>query len=120
MLLGLLALGGATVIICLGKSIAVLAIGRVLQGISASVPWVVGLSLLVDTVGPDGVGQAMGYVGLSMSMAMLVAPLLGGVVFAEVRNLGRTSPCRFLICLNGVEVVCPDFASGAISCSAKI
>lgn len=83
MLLGLIALGGATVIICLGKSIAVLAIGRVLQGISASVPWVVGLSLMVDTVGSEGIGQAMGYVGLSMSMAMLVAPLLGGIVFAE-------------------------------------
>lgn len=83
MLLGLVALGGATVIICLGKSIAVLAIGRVLQGISASVPWVVGLSLIVDTVGSEGVGQAMGYVGLSMSLAMLVAPLLGGIVFAE-------------------------------------
>lgn len=82
MLLGLLALGGATVILCVGNSIAVLAVGRFLQGISAAVPWVVGLALLVDTVGPDEVGQVMGYVGLSMSLAMLVAPLLGGIVFA--------------------------------------
>jgi MFS family permease len=57
--------------------------GRVLQGASAAVVWVVGLALLVDTVGPDEIGQAMGYVGLSMSLALLVAPLLGGVVFAN-------------------------------------
>lgn len=82
LLLGLLALGGSTVLLCIGSSIGVLAAGRVLQGISAAVVWVVGLALLVDTVGPDGVGQAMGYVGLSMSLAILVAPLLGGIVFA--------------------------------------
>jgi len=83
MIVGLFLLGGATVILCLARSIAVLAVGRVLQGISASVPWVVGLALIVDTVGPDGVGQAMGYVGLSLSFAMLLAPLLGGVVFHQ-------------------------------------
>ena len=82
LLLGLLALGGATVMLCIGNSIAVLAAGRVLQGFSAAVVWIVGLALLVDTVGPDDIGQAMGYVGLSMSLAILLAPLLGGVVFA--------------------------------------
>lgn len=82
LILGLFALGGATILLCIGDSIGVLAAGRVLQGISAAVVWVVGLALLVDTVGPEGVGQAMGYVGLSMSLAILVAPLLGGIVFA--------------------------------------
>jgi len=82
LLLGLLALGGATVMLCIGNSIGVLAAGRVLQGISAAVVWVVGLALMVDTVGPEEIGQAMGYVGLSMSLAILLAPLLGGVVFA--------------------------------------
>lgn len=81
LLLGLLALGASTAMLCVGSSIGVLAAGRVLQGISAAVVWVVGLALLVDTVGPDEVGQAMGYVGLSMSLGMLVAPLLGGIVF---------------------------------------
>ncbi|KAI7586447.1 hypothetical protein KC316_g5588 [Hortaea werneckii] len=67
--------------LCVGDSIGILAAGRVLQGISAAVVWVVGLALLVDTVGPDGIGQAMGYVGMSMSLAILLAPLLGGIVF---------------------------------------
>ncbi|KAI6802253.1 MFS general substrate transporter [Hortaea werneckii] len=81
LMLGLLALGGSTAMLCVGDSIGILAAGRVLQGISAAVVWVVGLALLVDTVGPDGVGQAMGYVGMSMCLAILVAPLLGGIVF---------------------------------------
>lgn len=83
MILGLLALAGSTVMLCVGSNIGILAGGRVLQGISAAVVWVVGLALLVDTVGPDEVGQAMGYMGVSMSLAMLLAPLLGGVVFAQ-------------------------------------
>lgn len=80
-MLGLLALGGSTAMLCVGDSIGILAAGRVLQGISAAVVWVVGLALLVDTVGPNGIGQAMGYVGMSMSLAILLAPLLGGIVF---------------------------------------
>lgn len=83
MIAGLLALAGATVILCVGTSIAVLAVGRALQGISAAVSWVVGLALLVDTCGPEGVGQAMGYVSLSLSLGLLVGPLLGGIVFAN-------------------------------------
>lgn len=77
-LIGLALLGGSTVMLCLGNSIALFAAGRVLQGASAAVVWVVGLALLVDTVGPDDVGAAMGYTGLSLSLAILVAPLLGG------------------------------------------
>jgi len=83
LLVGLGALGGSTLLLCLGKSIAVLVLGRVLQGVSAAVVWTVGLALLVDTVGHGTVGQAMGYVAMAMSVAVLVAPLLGGVVYAR-------------------------------------
>lgn len=69
--------------LCVADSIGLFAAGRVLQGASAAVVWVVGLALLVDTVGPDEIGVAMGYVGLSMSLAILMAPLLGGIVFAN-------------------------------------
>lgn len=83
MLLGLVALLGSTMMLCFGRSICVLAMGRVLQGISGAIVWVVGLALLVDTVGVDGIGEAMGYVGLGLSLATLLAPLLGGIVFAK-------------------------------------
>ncbi|KAF2169394.1 hypothetical protein M409DRAFT_20614 [Zasmidium cellare ATCC 36951] len=82
-MIGLVILGGSTAMLCVADSIGLFAAGRVLQGASAAVVWVVGLALLVDTVGPDEIGAAMGYVGLSMSLAILLAPLLGGIVFAN-------------------------------------
>lgn len=81
LILGLLALGGSTAMLCVGSSIGVLCAGRAIQGLSAAVVWTVGLALIVDTVESEEIGQVMGYVGLSMTMSMLVAPLLGGVVF---------------------------------------
>ena len=69
--------------LCVGNSVGILVTGRVLQGLSAAVVWTVGLALLVDTVGQKDIGQMMGYVSMSMSLAILVAPLLGGVVYAK-------------------------------------
>ncbi|KAE9993815.1 hypothetical protein EG327_003065 [Venturia inaequalis] len=83
MLVGLLALGGATVMLNFGPNIAVLILARILQGMSAAVVWVVGLALLADTVDESEVGQTMGYVFTAMSIATLLGPLLGGVVFEK-------------------------------------
>ena len=69
--------------LCVGNSVGILVTGRLLQGLSAAVVWTVGLALLVDTVGQKDIGQMMGYVSMSMSLAILVAPLLGGVVYAR-------------------------------------
>ena len=83
LLVGLLTLGGATILLCLGSSIGVLVTGRLLQGFSAAIVWTVGLALLVDTVGQKDVGMVMGHVFLAMSLAYLIAPLLGGIVYAQ-------------------------------------
>ena len=83
LLFGLLALSGATLLLCLGTSVVLLIIGRLLQGISAAIVWTVGLALLVDTAGQEEIGQVMGYVSIAMSVAVLLAPLLGGVVYAK-------------------------------------
>jgi len=81
LLIGLLALAGSTVILCLARTIALLVLGRILQGISAAIVWTVGQALLVDTVGQKDIGQILGYVSISMSVGILLAPLLGGVVY---------------------------------------
>jgi MFS family permease len=52
-----------------------------LQGFSAAVVWTVGLALLVDTVGHEHIGKAMGYVFIALSLAFPIAPILGGVVY---------------------------------------
>ncbi|KAI9055526.1 hypothetical protein LZ554_000474 [Drepanopeziza brunnea f. sp. 'monogermtubi'] len=83
LLLGLWALGGATVMLCLARTVALLIAGRILQGCSAAVVWTVGQALLVDTVGQKDIGQMLGYVGISMSLGILLAPLLGGIVYEK-------------------------------------
>ncbi len=83
LLVGLLVLGGATVMLCIGTSIPVLVVGRLLQGLSAAVVWTAGLSLLVDTVGPAEIGQTMGMISIAYSAAIVAGPLLGGVVYAR-------------------------------------
>jgi MFS family permease len=81
LLLGLIALTGATVMLNVANSVALFIVGRLLQGISAAVVWVVGLALLVDTVDQNSLGQYMGYVSLGMSLGIMIAPVLGGVLF---------------------------------------
>ncbi|KAI0813279.1 MFS transporter-like protein [Xylaria sp. FL0064] len=80
LLLGLVALAGLTFLLAFGNSVGLFILGRVLQGLSAAVVWSVGCALLVDTMG-SSVGVAMGYVNISMSIALLLAPIIGGVVY---------------------------------------
>ena len=81
LLAGLLLLAGATLMLMLGRSVAVLVAGRLLQGLSAGVVWVAGLAVLADTTGSDDIGETMGIVSLAYSLGILIAPLLGGVVY---------------------------------------
>ena len=67
-LLGLIMLALATVLLAVGQSIAVLTIARFLQGASSGVVWTVGLALLVETVGPENLGKAIGSVWMSSSI----------------------------------------------------
>jgi MFS family permease len=81
LLLGLLALAGATLMLCLARTVALLVVGRLLQGFSVAIVWVVGMALLVDTVGEKEIGETLGWVSISMSVGILLAPLLGGIVY---------------------------------------
>ncbi|KAH7351105.1 MFS transporter-like protein [Rhexocercosporidium sp. MPI-PUGE-AT-0058] len=81
LLIGLLALLGATIMLCLARTVALLIVGRILQGLSAAIVWTVGKALLVDTIGQKDIGQILGYVSISMSVGILLAPLLGGIVY---------------------------------------
>ena len=46
--------------------------------------WVVCLALLSDTAGKAGIGQAVGMIGIPMSVGPIAGPLLGGVIYAQV------------------------------------
>ncbi|KAJ5119484.1 hypothetical protein N7448_010153 [Penicillium atrosanguineum] len=80
-LLGLVALGVATALLCAGTNIGLWIAGRIFQGAAAAVVWAVGMALMVDTVGKDGFGQAVGYVSMAVSFGTVAGPLLGGVLY---------------------------------------
>lgn len=83
LLIGLFALAASTLLLCLGQTIALLVLGRILQGFSAAIVWSVGLALLADTFG-DKIGTAMGYSSIAMSFGLLVSPSIGGAVYNNV------------------------------------
>lgn len=97
---GLCILLGSTVMFCLGRSIAVLVVARLLQGASAGVVWTVALALLSDTVGKDQSGQALGFVAASYSVGTLIAPMLGGIVYREGGYFEVFSMMFALICVD--------------------
>lgn len=61
-LCGLAALLAATLMLALGRNIAMLVVARILQGTSAAVVWTVGLAMVLDTVGPNHLGKVIGSV----------------------------------------------------------
>ncbi|KAL4759979.1 MFS transporter [Aspergillus foveolatus] len=81
LILGLVALGASTALLCVGTHIGLWIAGRLCQGVSAAVVWTVGCALLVDTVDKDGLGQALGYIGMGMTFGAMGGPLLGGVLY---------------------------------------
>lgn len=100
LLIGLFALAGSTIMLCLARTVALLIVGRILQGFSGAIVWTVGQALLVDTVGQKEIGQMMGWLGLSMSLGVLVAPFLGGVVYENAGYYPVYYICFGLIALD--------------------
>ncbi|GKZ34894.1 hypothetical protein AbraIFM66950_005291 [Aspergillus brasiliensis] len=83
-LIGLLALAGTTIVFWFAETVSALVIARSLQGLSAAVVWTVGLALVVDTVGKDQVGAAMGYVSMALTVGTVFGPFIGGVMLSRV------------------------------------
>ncbi|KAK8050552.1 hypothetical protein PG994_012282 [Apiospora phragmitis] len=80
LLLGLVALAASTLLLCFGRAVGLLVLGRLLQGVAAGIVWSVGCALLVDTL-DTAIGVAIGYVGIAMSVGLIVAPIVGGAVY---------------------------------------
>ncbi|KAL2038085.1 hypothetical protein N7G274_009032 [Stereocaulon virgatum] len=80
-LVGLVALAFATLAFSLGHSTVVLFVGRLIQGASSAAVHTVGMAILADTVGQDGIGPAMGFVGMSIALGVVLGPILGGILY---------------------------------------
>lgn len=70
----------STILFCLGKSVAIFVIARILQGVSSAITWTAALTLLADNIGQTGLGKAMGICSVGMNGALLLAPITGGLV----------------------------------------
>ena len=101
-LLCLLCLTSATALLAVGTNVGLWVAGRLLQGVSAGMLWVVCLALLTDTVGPAGIGQAVGVIGIPVSIGPIVGPLLGGVIYAHG---GYYAVFGLMFALLGVDAV---------------
>jgi MFS family permease len=101
-LLCLVCLTGATALLAIGTNVGLWVAGRILQGASAGMLWVVCLALLTDTVGLAGIGQAVGVIGVPMSIGPIVGPLLGGVVYAQG---GYYAVFALMFAMLGVDLV---------------
>ncbi|KAI9369318.1 major facilitator superfamily domain-containing protein [Aspergillus egyptiacus] len=82
-LIGLLALGGSTVMFWFAHTLSALVVARLLQGISAAVVWTVGMALVVDTVGKEEVGASMGIVSMAMTVGTVSGPFIGGFMLSK-------------------------------------
>lgn len=101
-LVGLVLLAAATALLCIGTNIGLWIAGRLFQGAAAAVVWTVGIALLVDTVGREGLGQAVGYVSMSISIGTLGGPLLGGVLY---QHCGYYSVFGLAFGLIGIDIL---------------
>lgn len=84
-LVGLVALLLATGMLFVGRTVAVLALARVLQGMSAAFVWTIGLALCMDTVGAENLGKTIG----SVSVTVFAFGSLRPVVMADRFVSGR-------------------------------
>lgn len=50
---------------------------------SAGMIWSVGLALVIDTVDSKHTGEAMGWISTGLSLGLLIAPSVGGIVYGK-------------------------------------
>lgn len=89
LLIGMLALAGATVLFAVASSFWLLLLGRVLQGLAAGMAWVASLSLIAAAVPMKKRGRAIGIAMSMVSVGILVGPPVGGLI---VENFGPVVP----------------------------
>ncbi|KAG5977576.1 hypothetical protein E4U55_006639 [Claviceps digitariae] len=102
MLIGLMLLISATFLLCFMKNVAMMIVGRILQGMTSALTWSVGLALVVDTVPRERIGQGMGWIGIALSLGTLSSPSLGGIVYGKGGYYEVWAMCFAMIAVDAV------------------
>jgi len=89
---GLVTLLASQIMLMESPAYWLMCLARVLQGISSSVVWVVGLALLADTVPEKKIGRQLGFSMMGLSIGLVVGPPVGGALYS---NIGFRAPFIF-------------------------
>lgn len=101
-LLGLIILGGATLLFSLTTSLPLIVLARILQGFSTAIVFTIGFSLMLDSVGNERIGHAVGFTSMSLSMGLLGGPIVGGFIYDSAGYFAVFIPAFVLI---AVEII---------------
>ncbi|KAF8592002.1 MFS general substrate transporter [Ramaria rubella] len=94
LLIGLFTLIGAQVMFMLAPFYWLMALARIIQGVSSTFVWTVGLALLCDTTPEARIGQQLGLAMAGLSAGVVLAPPIGGALY---QRLGFNAPFIFSI-----------------------
>lgn len=95
-----------------GRTIPILVVARILQGISGAFVWTIGLALCLETVGPENLGKTIGSIFSFISAGSLAAPVLGGVLYDKAGYPGVFGA--------GFAVLAIDFLMRAVVIEKKV
>ena len=68
-----------------------------LQGLSTSSIFTIGYSLLLDTVGTNHIGSALGFTNLGLSLGLFAGPIIGGFIYDIAGYVAVFAPAFALI-----------------------
>lgn len=77
-----------TVLVACAPSLWMLFLGRVLQGISGSAIWIVGLATIANAVGEEHMGKIMGVVNSFLTAGVILGPVVSGLLLRIVGYWG--------------------------------
>lgn len=78
---GLAVIIGSTFILMFAHAMWLYLVGRLIQGLSAAVVWVVGLAIIADTGDADNMAFLMSFPGIGLSLGVFLGPFIGGIVY---------------------------------------
>ena len=81
MISGLSIIIGSTFILMFAKTMWLYLVGRLVQGLSASIVWVVGLAIIADSGDPENMAFLMSFPGIGMSLGIFLGPFIGGIAY---------------------------------------
>lgn len=57
--------------------------GRLIQGLTASIVWTIGLAIIADTGDLDNMAFLMSFPGIGVSLRVFLGPFLGGILYEK-------------------------------------